>query len=580
MTVPGPVRWLKARAACAMSVALLLTLHAGLALWAARRDSVTVDEFLHLPLGLHALSTGERGMDPINPPLPKMFSALPLYARGLRLNAPGDGPHWQLGYAFQQKRGAEYHGDFVQARSMTVVLSVLLGLLVSVWAGLLYGRTAAPVAAALYAFSPSLLAHGHLVTLDLAGALGSFCTCFAAWRYYLRPSLLRAGVLGATLGLAFLLKLSGFVLPIGIVASFALLWFAERGSGPWLAGMTGEAGVKQARGFAGHAAVAALMALLVVNAGYGFDGTLDPLGSLALDAEGMLARLAASWPGLALPLPGPFVEGVDLVLNVGDADDASYYFAGNLSADGWWYYHLAAWVLKTPPAVLLLVAGGLVLALSRRGVAAGEVFLLVPAATLFAANSLWNSLQIGARHVLPAEPLLLVFSAGALAVLVRRGAAVSARGVVMRRLAAGVMLAGLVVGSVNVAPRFLEYFQGLAGGPGRGHEWLVDSNLDWGQDLVRLREYMDSRGLESVQLAYFGRVDPRVYGVKFRPLERYGPAGTAVVSATFLMGRPYFWFLGGRMRWTGPDAYAWVRELKPEARVGSMFVYDLPERFR
>jgi len=49
-----------------------------------------------------------------------------------------------------------------------------------------------------------------------------------------------------------------------------------------------------------------------------------------------------------------------------------------------------------------------------------------------------------------------------------------------------------------------------------------------------------------------------------------------VISATFLMGRPYFWFLGGRMRWVPAQTYAWLRDREPIARVGSMFVFDLP----
>jgi hypothetical protein len=91
---------------------------------------------------------------------------------------------------------------------------------------------------------------------------------------------------------------------------------------------------------------------------------------------------------------------------------------------------------------------------------------------------------------------------------------------------------------------------------------------------LRIREYMTRERIEGVHLAYFGRVHPAVYGIRFAPLER-NATGIAVVSATFLMGRPYFWFLGGRMRWVPHDTYAWLREREPIARVGSMFVYDL-----
>lgn len=104
---------------------------------------------------------------------------------------------------------------------------------------------------------------------------------------------------------------------------------------------------------------------------------------------------------------------------------------------------------------------------------------------------------------------------------------------------------------------------------------LVDSNVDWGQDLIRLREYMDAEGLDRINLAYFGRVDPRVYRISFAPLEPGRSLGPTAVSATFLMGRPYFWFLGGGMRWVKPGTYTWLQRATPVARVGAMFVYDL-----
>ncbi len=95
-------------------------------------------------------------------------------------------------------------------------------------------------------------------------------------------------------------------------------------------------------------------------------------------------------------------------------------------------------------------------------------------------------------------------------------------------------------GCLSIAPRYLEYFNELARGSRGGHTWLVDSNVDWGQDLLRLADYAKARKLESIHLADFGRVDPAVYGIHFTPLVEGESRGTAVVSAaSFLMGRPY-----------------------------------------
>jgi hypothetical protein len=140
--------------------------------------------------------------------------------------------------------------------------------------------------------------------------------------------------------------------------------------------------------------------------------------------------------------------------------------------------------------------------------------------------------------------------------------------------AAALMLVWHAAGTLAVAPRYLQFFNELAGGAEGGHRWLIDSNVDWGQDLIRLREYLQRERIDSVNLAYFGRVNPALYGIRFAPLEK-SSHGIAVISASFLMGRPYLWYRGGRLRRLPPQTFAWLRDHQPIARVGSMFVYRL-----
>ena len=301
------------------------------------------------------------------------------------------------------------------------------------------------------------------------------------------------------------------------------------------------------QGWLGRIAIMAAAGVVVINLGYGFDGTFAALSTATLDPKGKLAALAHAAPWLGLPLPKPFIEGVDMVLNVGKEKEPSFFLFGQLSSDGWWYYHLAAFAVKTPlPALALFVFALGAWALGRsRG--AREYCVVLPVLILFLSNALFNSLQIGVRHVLPAWPLLIVLASPWIADALSGWGASGAR-----RAAAVAMAAAMtwyVAGSAAVAPRYLQYFNETAGGPDGGHRALVDSNIDWGQDLIRLREYMQREGVEQVDLAYFGRVDPRVYGIGFVPLEQTSRASHAVISASFLMGRPYFWFLGGKMRW-------------------------------
>ena len=221
--------------------------------------------------------------------------------------------------------------------------------------------------------------------------------------------------------------------------------------------------------------------------------------------------------------------------------------------------------------MLLLTLGCIAHALVRGGMGPREYALWIPIGAIFLSNTFFNSLQIGVRHVLPVYPLLFV-------VLSPRVTS-DARRLVPRQqrraaAAAALLLAWHAAGTLAVAPRYLQFCNEIAGGAEGGHRWLIDSNIDWGQDLIRLREYLERERIDSVSLAYFGRVNPLVYGIRFTPLERES-RGIAVISATFLMGRPYLWYRDGRLRWVPAQTFAWLREHEPIARVGSMFVYRL-----
>lgn len=546
--------------------AALLATFAVQALVAANRDSVTIDEYGHLPMGLYSLRTGDLRQDPINTHVPRMLAALPLLASPPVFEPSGDPVIWALGYHLMEANQSNYQEIFVRGRSMIVLLSLLAAMVMAKWALDLYGVGAALVSLLLFAFSPSLLAHGHLVTLDMAGTLGFLLALYANWRFLDSPTTRRALVLGVAIGVANLLKLSGLVLVAMILATWAIRIATERrGALPLLEWLR-------------LLAVCGATALLALNVGYGFDGTFSLLGDAALSPGGKLARLADSVPWLRLPLPRPFVDGIDMVLEVGKGHEPSYFLSGELSAQGWWYYHLAAFAAKCPLPVLLasLFSVGAWAAGFRRGVR--QYAVMVPVLLLFAANSAFNSLYIGERHVLAAYPLLFLACSPWLAegLVALRTLGGSSPWTTLGGVTAAAVLAWTIVGTLAVGPRYLQFFNEAAGGAEGGHRVLIDSNIDWGQDLIRLREYMAENSVDQISLAYFGRVHPAVYGIKFVPLERGVSHGITVVSATFLMGRPYFWYLGGRMRWVPAGTYGWLLGHKPIGRVGSMFVFDLP----
>ena len=101
---------------------------------------------------------------------------------------------------------------------------------------------------------------------------------------------------------------------------------------------------------------------------------------------------------------------------------------------------------------------------------------------------------------------------------------------------------------LRYAPDYLSYFN-IFVRPERSYELLTDSNLDWGQGLLALRDYERAHPAERIWLAYFGGVDPREYGIRATLLpEGERPTGTVVVSATHLSGQ----YLND------PAAYRWL----------------------
>lgn len=553
---------LPARLAIGVLLVALVT-QAGVA---AVRDSVTIDEFVGLPVGLYALQGLDFRSASMNPPFFRSFAALPLLLAGSRtprIPPPHTINDWGMGYRFMRDHPTTYQELFIPPRCMVILTAALLGAIVLQWATELYGWAAGLVALFLFSFSPNILAHAHLVTLDVSGALGWTAVAYLTWRLLDSPSASRASLLGLALGLAPVLKLSGLTIPI-LVSFLLLVRFSRERDESW-------------RRWIGLLLLAGFVALVVVNGLYRGEGMGARIGDLGLHSRKMVA-LSTAAPWLRLPLPTPLLKSLD-VLFVGDQPaEPAYFLHGSWSLVGWRYYHLVAFLLKTP--VPLLAGGFFAFAAWAFGRSPGrrDYCVFLPIVFLFAANALLNPLNIGVRHVLPVYPLLAIAVSPWFAAPLER----LATGARTRRdlvgAAAGLLLLGwFLYGSVAVAPRYLQYFNELAGGPEKGHRWLVDSNVDWGQDLIRLREYMAKRHLDSVHLAYFGRVDPRVYDIRFTPLVEGRSHGIAVVSASLLMGRPYWiWRRPGELAWSHNGAFTWLQRFTPAARIGSMFVFELP----
>jgi hypothetical protein len=230
------------------------------------------------------------------------------------------------------------------------------------------------------------------------------------------------------------------------------------------------------------------------------------------------------------------------------------FLLGKYSNTGFRSYFFYAFLLKTPLPALLLILAALVLSLLRcvkKRLA--PIFLLVPAGLYFLVATT-SHLNLGVRHLLPIYPFLYVLAGGLVLELDRWRRTT-------RIVALLVMVSAIAVSSrivffpahglkwQTVAPHYLAYFNEFAGGPANGFKELVDSNLDWGQDLKNLKLWLVAHDIKNpIYLCYFGLADPRYYqiahynmpgGYPFEPQQGFDvlkPGGLIVISATNLQG--------------------------------------------
>jgi hypothetical protein len=480
---------------------LLLAVHAGLLLHALRLHSVTIDEASHIPAGLVHWHAGTHAAFRVNPPLPRMLATVPLLLTNCQWVGDGpretDDPHQRSEVSIRQpfyQFNRDHYYDYVfLARVAGILWSCFGAWLVFRWAGELYGSAGGLLALTLWCFEPTILGHAQIVTPDVPCTVAGLLVGYLFWQYIKEPIWPRAAGVGLALGLALLTKFTLLaLLPVGLVALIV-----ARGSA--------ETTMARAVGRRlGHAVLALALTLLVVNAGYMFDGTGRRLGEIPFisrslagerteprrGAEGAGNRLRGTMVGwLPAPVPEDWLRGIDVQRRDFEelGDSRPSYLAGEWRNRGWWYYYLYALGVKLPFGTIVLGLAGFALALLRSRWSSGwrdELAIYLPGVAILILVSSQTGFNHHMRYALPAIPFFLV-GAGKLAAFVRPW-----------HWLAGSLVAGLVlwagVSSLRVYPHSMSYFNEIAGGPENGHAHLIDSNIDWGQDVFFLKKWMDA----------------------------------------------------------------------------------------
>jgi hypothetical protein len=512
-----------------------------------RTQSLTFDEPVHISAGLDAWRNHRFAMAIDHPPLTRLWCTLPVLSRTWKMDIETlPNGSWRVNHIEPDPVSIAH-----RARSMNLFLGVILAWVLWSTARRMFSTGAANLALALFVFSPALVAHFSLVTTDGAATLLIFSSAayLVLWRQ--QPDLRRTALMGALLGLLLLAKLSTPVMFL-----LALLWML-------LLKPDGVAASPLHWNW-GKTCLALAIALSVLWAGYFFH-----VSHLTLHNHQLVATFPNRPPvvynnvrsGLDFSLlvpAGEYLEGFRTLVRRNSLGQAAY-FLGQISRSGGFRSYLPTVILlKWPAIALAFFAAGLILAICKRRHAPSGLWVMASFPALYFAFAVLARFNIGDRHISPVYPFMLLFAAFV-------WEHTRQRPVLVWILAFAVALQ--FADTLRYAPGYLSYFNVYIR-PAESYKFLSDSNLDWGQGLLALKKYEENHPGEQISLAYFGSVDPRLYGIRARTLaENERTTGTIVVSATDLSGQ----YLNH------PDSYHWLLAY-PQTQIldHSLYVFHVP----
>ena len=579
----------------------LLLIMAWLELSTLALTSPTVDEPLHIVRGYAFVARGDDRLRLRGPVLSNVLSGAALLLEPTLPLPPADDPIWlerdgtALPKNFLFANSAPPQRLMFLARLPIVFVSLLLGALIFRWAAQLSGAGPALGALLLCVFDPNLLAHARLATTDGVTTATFFLGAYTFSQALAHPGRRTRLISGVAFGLALAAKFSSAALAAAFVVQALLRrWPALRRRRPTL--LRRWPALRRRR----PALLRRWPALrrrrpTVGGTPFRRDFNRPQLRCNCLAWRAPLLTLALTFAigamtlwavygftigpvdDTAVVLPAPSYWGEWLALNEYLPQPLPAYLFGEVTTRGWWYYYPVTFLFKTPLPVLLLLTASLVILLRRRAWRRLLAVFLAPA--LLLGGLLFSPHDLGYRYLLPLLPFIFVASADVFAAWARWR---------WLRLAAAAALVWVIVGTAQIYPYYLAYFNELAGGIDNGRFILSDSNLDWGQDLVGLQAYADQHAITDLNLSYFGNTPPSMYGLATYALppvraamneqgawwlRRFYPPdpapGVYAISVANLMGG----------LWNSQTDYAFFRAQSPDAVIGhTLYVYTISPR--
>ncbi len=542
----------------------------------ARNRSITNDELVHIPAGYQYLVNRRFALNPEHPPLVKLLSALPLLLTRPKVESAREPVDPDFGVRTTGAAVRFWSTNLPAARSIAfwaripiVLITIGLGWLIFVYARQIFGSRAAVFAVALFSLEPTMLAHGWIVHTDVAAALAYLLFVFAAESYLRSRSISSALFFACSIGIALITKFSLLiVIPLAIITvGVDVMRQTSYGRTLWV-----------------RPYLLVLVPIFLINAIY--------FGRVKLD------RQTADWMVQLAPIRISIDHAVALINVISKVIPSTYLFGiftvylhnrnghpasilGSYSSSGWWYYFPVTFGLKTSLPFLLIsisAIGWSFFALIRQR----QIRLVIPliALAVYLGMSMTSRIDIGIRHVAPVFPFLFILSGGFMDSWLRR-----------RRRLLGVTGVFLLFGwMVAIAIWTYPHYPSFTNAKIMGKEnWQVlsDSNIEWGQDIGELANYLHARGeTQLVGSLSAGWATPSVHGINlldFAPRElTNSPTRYVAIGASFLNGSTVSTIVSPTKSELSEDErrnyFDVYRHIKPEAIFGdSIYLYRAKE---
>ena len=575
--------------------AVLLTLMFFMAVFSMKDDSATMDELAHLPAGYSYLTQKDMRLNPEHPPLIKDLAGFPLlFVKNINFPSEIDAwkeklnGQWEFGNYFLYKVGNDADKLLFLARLPMIFLLILLGFFIFYWVKKLWGNKVALLSLFLFTFSPTFLSHGRLVTTDVGAAFGVILATYFFLNFLKEPTLKNLIFSGLTLGISQLIKFS-LILLYPFFGFLLICWIIFSPT------VRTQEKLKTFGIYLGKFFAIFLICFLLIWSVYFFH-TLNLPNELQKEYIKIFTRshplrsttsigLFFSQNPILRPL-GYYLLGVFMATERA-AGGHTTYFLGEVSATGWLNYFPIVYLIKEPLTfhILTLIAILYAAYLIRKPFWQKPIsrikdwikthfneFSMISWIFIYWITSLISNLNIGVRHLLPVFPFTYILVSLGIINFLKKPL------LKPKILLFSFLIFWQIFSLIKIYPHFLSYFNEIAGGPDKGYIYTVNSNYDWGQDLKRLKKWVDENEIDKIYVDYFGGSDSQYYlKEKFIPWEgtksskEFEKGNYLAVSATFLQAGKGIPVLG----FNQPHGYyLWLNNYQPIAKAGkSIFIY-------